>query len=80
LLLASCKINDRQKAAIGYLQKNSLVFTLAFQAITKCSRRTALPDLAQLAEMGLIGLKGKGRGAHYELAPKRAINAPKVRL
>jgi len=75
-VLASYELNDRQKAAIGYLQKNSRVSTSAFQLITKCSRRTALRDLAQLAEMGLIGLKGKGRGAHYELVPKRAINAP----
>ena len=63
-------LNERQWKAIEYVRKNLRISSADYQRITECSRRTATRDLAELVDHGLIEFKGKGRGAHYELAWK----------
>jgi Fic family protein len=47
-----------------------------YQRIVGCPARTATRDLNLMVNKGIIELRGKGRGAHYLLLKKRAINAP----
>ena len=47
-----------------------------YQRMLGCSRRTALRKLAILVQAGVLAALGSGRGAHYVMVAKRAINAP----
>lgn len=69
-------LNERQRKSVEHLRKTLRISSADYQRITECSRRTATRDLAELVDHGLIASKGKGRGSHYELAGKRAKNAP----
>jgi len=74
--LAGFDLNERQRNAIVYLKIHRRITNAEYQALVGGARRTALRELASLVQYGLIFLTGGGRGAHYVLVGKRAINAP----
>jgi Fic family protein len=59
-----------------YLKINQQITNVDYQRIVGCPARTATRDLNLMVNKGIIELRGKGRGAHYLLLKKRAINAP----
>lgn len=75
-VMAGLNLNDRQKSAVVFLKAHGHITNAQYQALGGGSRRTALRELAALAQRGIISLAGRGRGARYVLAVKRAINAP----
>jgi predicted HTH transcriptional regulator len=74
--LAALGLNERQEQAIRYLKVNRKMTNADYQRAVHCPPRTATRDLNVMVEKGIIDLRGKGRGAHYVLARKRATNAP----
>ena len=71
-------IDNRQPVhkPIRYLKVNRQMTNADYQRVVRCPPRTATRDLNSMVEMGIIALRGKGRGAHYVLVRKRATNAP----
>jgi ATP-dependent DNA helicase RecG len=74
--LAALELNERQAQAVRYLKINRQMTNADYQRVVRCPPRTATRDLNSMVEMGIITLRGKGRGAHYVLVRKRATNAP----
>ena len=70
------KLNDRQISGLKLFKMRRKLTTMEYQEAVGCSRRTAARDLDDLLEKGVIMRKGAGRGAHYVLNRKRAINVP----
>ncbi len=70
------KLNDRQISGLNLFKMGRKLTTMEYQDAVECSRRTAIRDLDDLLEKGVITRKGAGRGAHYVLDRKRAINVP----
>lgn len=75
-VLTGLHLNERQMQALNYLKSRGVITNADYQDLTACSQRTATRDLNELSQMGVIRMEGKGRGAHYQLARKRAINTP----
>jgi len=75
-VLAKFELNDRQMQAIAYLKINGVITNADLQKLVSCPQRTASRDLSDLNQKGVIELEGKGRGARYRLARKRATNTP----
>ncbi len=79
-VIAKLGLNDRQMQAITYLKTNGVITNADLQKLVGCPQRTATRDLNELNQKGIIELEGKGRGAHYRLLRKRAINTPNAPL
>lgn len=75
-VLAGLHLNERQLQAITYLKLNGVITNADYQNVASCSSRSAIRDLNELVQKGIIELEGKGRGARYRLLKKHAINAP----
>ena len=59
------ELNERQKNAFSYVQKNGQITTKAYVEINDVSRQTAYAELADLTNKGLFTMVGKGRGTRY---------------
>ena len=75
-VMAGLGLNERQQLAIVRFRQTGSMTNAEYQALVGCSRRSALRDLGELVQKGVVQLKGAGRGAIYELIGKRARNAP----
>ncbi|MBI3941545.1 MAG: winged helix-turn-helix transcriptional regulator [Chloroflexi bacterium] len=60
-------LNDRQVEALNTLQQQGRITNREYQDMFAVSERTALYDLAELVEKGLILPVSSGRGRHYIL-------------
>lgn len=75
--VAALQLNERQHQAVAYLRLHRRITNKSYREVTGASDRTALRDLAELLDKGVLMKRGKtGRGAHYVLANKPAINPP----
>ena len=59
------QLNDRQKDALFYVEKNGQIMTKEYVEINHVSRRTAYLELRDLTDKGLLTMVGKGRGSRY---------------
>ena len=75
-LLAGMHLNDRQRLAVASLKSGRVITNSGYQELVGCPQRTATRDLNELVKKGVLTLGGRGRGARYHLATKRARNAP----
>ncbi len=76
-VVARLGLNERQRTALAHLQTHGRLTNRDYQSITRTSRSTALRDLRDLEQKGVVRRMGTtGRGACYAAAGKRAINAP----
>jgi len=75
-VLAGMPLNERQRRAIVHVKIAGRITNADYQRMLGCSRRTALRELAVLVQAGALLALGSGRGAHYAMVVKRAINAP----
>jgi predicted HTH transcriptional regulator len=64
-------LNDRQRAAIAFLRRSGRISNSEYQEVAGVPRKTALRDLGELVEKGLLILMGEKRGSHYVLAAKK---------
>ncbi|MDJ0973383.1 MAG: sigma 54-interacting transcriptional regulator [Planctomycetota bacterium] len=62
------QLNARQRALLEYLARNGRATNRTYYEMTGTSPRTALRDLQDLMNRGLIVREGKRRGAVYRLA------------
>lgn len=60
-------LTERQMKIIEHLQSNKKITAGDVAKFSKITRQAALKELFKLVELGVIKLKGKGRGAHYVL-------------
>jgi Fic family protein len=60
-------LTERQIKIIEHLQRNKKITAGEVAKSFKITRQAALKELLKLIELGVIKLKGKGRGAHYIL-------------
>jgi len=77
-VVIALKLNMRQVTGLKFLKEERKITTMEYQELVECSRRTAARDLDELLRKGVIYRKGAGRGAHYIIGKKRAINVPIV--
>jgi len=74
-VLEGLGLNERQKQAIAHVKKTGRISNKEYRDLTGATDRTALRDLDELLEKGIIRKVGKtGRGAHYVIRRKPAKN------
>ena len=61
------EINQRQFKAVKYLQKNGQIQSHEYAKKFKCSRETAVQDLKELIERGIVVFEGAGPQLRYVL-------------
>jgi Fic family protein len=61
------EINPRQFKAVKYLQKHDQIQTHEYMKRFKCSRDTAVRDLNELVERGIVAVQGAGPQLRYVL-------------
>ncbi len=69
-------LNDRQRTAILEVIEQGRLTNADYQELTGASRTTARRDLEGLVDKGMLVSIGKGRGAHYVVAPEWVRNEP----
>ncbi len=60
-------LTERQMKIIGFIQQHGKITAGDVANMFKITRQAALKELSKLIELGVIELRGKGRGAHYVL-------------
>jgi len=60
-------LNERQIKAVMYVKVKGKIANKEYRKITGLSDEGGRIDLNELAEKGVLLLKGKGRGTHYVL-------------
>ncbi len=75
-LLATLKLNDRQRAALLHTKMAGRITNTDVQELTGASRTTVVRDLGALVKMGLLLRVGERRGSHYVLPKKWTRNEP----
>jgi len=60
-------LTDRQMKVVEWIVKNDRVTTGDVSKIFEISRQAALKEMNKLVDLGVVELKGKGRGAYYKL-------------
>src|SRR6185436_3321347 len=60
-------VSDRQKRLLALLGERTWITTSDYCEIVGISPRTALRDVRELVERGVIVMEGKRRGARYRL-------------
>ena len=61
-------LTDRQMKIVGMLVQNGKLTIGQAKNLFGVSRQMALKEMAKLIKLGVVKLKGRGRGAYYELA------------
>ena len=59
------QLNERQKNAFFYVQRNGQIATKEYVEINNVSRRIAYEELKDMTDKGLLSIVGKGRGSRY---------------
>lgn len=75
--VAALRLNERQLKAVAQMRALGRLTNREYRVLTGASERTAVRDLVELIDKGLLTRRGEtGRAAHYAFAPKPAINPP----
>ncbi len=64
-VLAGMGLSERQKKAIGLVKAQGRITNADYQQLTGVTRKTALRDLADLVERGVLRRVGELKGTHY---------------
>ena len=64
-------LNERQKKAVSQVKINGLITNSEYQQLVGVTRKTAMRDLAELANRHVLELVGSRRGAHYIIAKEQ---------
>ena len=81
-VMAELALNDRQRQVIKHAKVTGRIDNTQYRDITGVSGRTALRELRQLTQLGVLEKVGHtGRAAHYVIAKhKPAINPPNTSI
>lgn len=60
-------LTERQMKIVEWIVENDMITIGDISEMFKISRQAALKEMTKLVSMGVVKLKGKGRGAHYVL-------------
>ena len=63
------RLNERQKNALFYAQRNGQIVRKEYVDLNRVSVRIAYEELKDLTDKGLLTVVGKGRGSRY--VPKK---------
>jgi ATP-dependent DNA helicase RecG len=78
--MAELDLNDRQRQVIKHVKATGRIDNAQYRDITGVSERTALRELRQLTQLGVLEKVGHtGRAAHYVIAkhkPAKPANEP----
>ncbi len=79
----STNINDRQRLVINYLYDNhgkevGFLRTSTYAKLAKCSTDTALRDLQDLVEKGMLKAEDSGKKTNYVILSSKNIRIPKI--
>jgi len=58
-------LNERQTKAWEHLREKETIATDVYMELCECSEATALRDLRDMVQKGLLRREGKGRGTRY---------------
>jgi ATP-dependent DNA helicase RecG len=76
-MLDELKLNERQRKAVVYLQSANHVTNREYRTITGASERTALRELKQLSDRGILEKIGEtGRAASYSFVRLKPVKNP----
>jgi predicted HTH transcriptional regulator len=79
-VMAELDLNDRQRQVIKHVKATGRIDNAQYRDITGVSERTALRELRQLTQLGVLEKVGHtGRAAHYVIAkhkPAKPANEP----
>jgi len=71
-IIAKLDLNDRQKEVVNYLKIHGKISNKEYQQVANCIKKTAIRDLSNLKEKGLIEQIGsRGPGVHYVITKDR---------
>ncbi|MCX7048274.1 MAG: transcriptional regulator, partial [Candidatus Sumerlaeota bacterium] len=73
-MLSQFALNDRQQKIVIHLLNKRRITNAEYQQLTGAIRKTAMRDLDDLVQKGLLEPRGTRRGAYYVLATKWDIN------
>ena len=60
-------LNERQRLAFDYIKQHGAITNKAYRGLVHVSPRTAVRDLEEMVEEGILQKEGQGRGTHYTL-------------
>lgn len=59
------ELNERQRKALQYAFRDGFITNKVYRELNKVSHETAIQELTQLVEKGLLTASGKGRETKY---------------
>jgi len=77
-VLSSLGLNERQLLGLKEIKVEKQLTTMHYQDVSGCSRRTAIRDLNEMIEKGIIQRQSRGRSSYYVLSRNHAIITPTV--
>ena len=73
-VLENMGLNERQMKAVKYVKEKGRINNAQYRDITGTSARTALRELRQLTEIGILDkVGGTGQATHYTLAKAKSV-------
>jgi len=73
-VLSRYNLNDRQKQAVQYTKVTGRISNALYREITGISERTALRELRQLTDRGILAkVGGTGQSVHYVIAKAKPV-------
>jgi len=73
-VISGFDLNERQQKAVAYLKVHGRINNAQYRDLTGISSRTALRELRQLADIGLLVKVGEtGQAAHYVIAKAQPV-------
>ena len=64
-VLAGMDLNERQKKAVAFVKTKGRITNAEYQQLAGVSSKTAMRDLADLVERGVLRRVGALKGTHY---------------
>lgn len=73
-VISGFNLNERQQKAMAYLKVHGRINNAQYRDLTGVSSRTALRELRQLADIGLlVKMGGTGQAVHYAIAKAQPV-------
>jgi len=69
-VLCALGLNQRQQKVVAFVRTNRRISNADYQRVTGVIRKTALRDLDDMVEKGLLERRGQKRGSYYVLSKK----------
>jgi len=71
------RLNERQRKAIRYIQEHNRITNKEYRSLFSVVKDTAIRDLKDLMDKGIINQRGQGRATHYVMLKKVSKSSDK---